>query len=698
MTHTRTIGISSALIVIAVALSSIIITASCHGTEHEGNADTLRTNKLRELDDSVAHMAPQARKMIDNCMKNAADSLEYFEYSMRLARLFVTEMKTDSAEKEIQRAIQFLEKQPATPRSEGILAMAYNTAGVANHNLHHDSEKTKQYYNAAYRHIMQSDFKDMAPDICANLADAHIFGNNMPQAATWYRRALFLVDSLQLEETKAINLYMGLGLVYMKLEDYDSALRNLKASERFFNNMRPEMQAYLVTTLGNFYYYTKQYRKALFEFRRLERLLAANKMTENFAWYACKLNLSDVLLNLNETEKAEEALSISEQYFEKHGDKVATYYAHSIKLGIALRKGDMATAAAIAALDDKPQYTEQDLINIRNRYLRDYYEKTGDYRRAFYNLAAEKDRNDSLVYNRQHMIAAEIISRFTQDTLKLHHEIEMQHKEADIKKARYTIGGSVAALILLVLTIICAVTYWHKKLLQEKMRIFKLKLENARNRISPHFVFNVLNNRITNTEAASEANELILLAKLIRSNLDLSGRETVAIAEEMEFVDNYVAIEQHTIQGGITYTKNIAPEITAEKLNSFRIPSMCIQILVENSIKHALRGKKGEKRLNITLAPSTNGMSVTVSDNGKGFDIRQCHSQGQGLNILRTTVSAINQRNKKKNNILHKQHFRLFRQHNRMRSEINLPRELKRNLTERKQEKDHGVRKKNITL
>lgn len=648
MTHKRTIGISSALIIFAVAVSSIFITASCHGTGHEGTTDTLRTNKLRALDDSVAHMAPQARKMIENGMKNAADSLEYFEYNIRLARLFVTEMKTDSAKKEIHRTIKFLSKQPSTPHSESLLAMAYNVAGVANHNLHHDTEKTKLYYEAAYRHIMQSNSKDMAPDICANLADAHIFDNNMPQAAAWYRRALFLVDSLQLEETKAINLHMGLGLVYMTLEDYDSALRNLKASERFFNEMRPEMQTYLVTTLGNFYYYTKQYHKSLKEFRRLEHLLAANRMTENFAWYACKLNLSDVLLNLNETKKAEEALRIAEPYFEKHGDKVATYYAHSIKLGIALRNGDMATASTIAALDDKPKYIEPSLTDIRNRYLRDYYEKTGDYRRAFYNLAAEKDRNDSLVHNRQHMIAAEIISRFAQDTLKLHHEIEMQHKEADMKKARYTIGGSVAALIFLVLAIICAVTYWHKKLLQEKMRIFKLKLENARNRISPHFVFNVLNNRITSTEATSEANELMLLAKLIRSNLDLSGRETVAIAEEMEFVDNYIAIEQHTIQGGINYTKDIAPEITTEKLNSFRIPSMCVQILVENSIKHALRGKKGEKRLNITLAPSTNGISVMVSDNGSGFDIRHCHSQGQGLNILRTTISAINQRNKKK--------------------------------------------------
>ena len=83
MTHKSTIGISSALIIIAVAVSSIIVTASCHGTGHEETTDTLRTNMLRALDDSVAHIAPKARKMIENGMKTAADSLEYFEDRLR---------------------------------------------------------------------------------------------------------------------------------------------------------------------------------------------------------------------------------------------------------------------------------------------------------------------------------------------------------------------------------------------------------------------------------------------------------------------------------------------------------------------------------------------------------------------------------------------------------------------------------------
>ena len=48
-----------------------------------------------------------------------------------------------------------------------------------------------------------------------------------------------------------------------------------------------------------------------------------------------------------------------------------------------------------------------------------------------------------------------------------------------------------------------------------------LKLNNARNRISPHFVFNVLNNKIVKSDN-KEANEWLELTKLIRANLDMS--------------------------------------------------------------------------------------------------------------------------------------------------------------------------------
>ena len=73
---------------------------------------------------------------------------------------------------------------------------------------------------------------------------------------------------------------------------------------------------------------------------------------------------------------------------------------------------------------------------------------------------------------------------------------------------------------------------------------------------------------------------------------------------------------------------------------------------MENSIKHALRGKAGKKLLHITVRrDGRGGMTVTVGDNGNGFDIRRTASTGQGLDILRTTISVLNHRNKRKTSL-----------------------------------------------
>ena len=53
----------------------------------------------------------------------------------------------------------------------------------------------------------------------------------------------------------------------------------------------------------------------------------------------------------------------------------------------------------------------------------------------------------------QHMIAAELMNRFTQDTLQLHHQIQMQSKENDVREAHYVIAGAIGSVAVLMLVI-----------------------------------------------------------------------------------------------------------------------------------------------------------------------------------------------------------------------------------------------------
>ena len=81
------------------------------------------------------------------------------------------------------------------------------------------------------------------PDLCANLGDAYVFDNDLPKAALWYRKALFIADSLQLPKVQNASLYMGLGRIYLLLEDYEASLNCYQQTEKCFSDLSLNLQA-----------------------------------------------------------------------------------------------------------------------------------------------------------------------------------------------------------------------------------------------------------------------------------------------------------------------------------------------------------------------------------------------------------------------------------------------------------------------
>lgn len=175
--------------------------------------------------------------------------------------------------------------------------------------------------------------------------------------------------------------------------------------------------------------------------------------------------------------------------------------------------------------------------------------------------------------------------------------------------------------------------------------ITRLKLSAARGKISPHFVFNVLNSYIASTTHA-EAGHLSALTKLIRANLDLSGRTTVTLEEELDYVASYVSVEkQMLLDDDFEYCVDIGDGI---RTGSVCLPPMLVQIMVENAFVHALRGRRGHKTLAIRVRRNTYGTAIAVLDNGPCFDIRRGVGRGRtGLNIIRQTVSLANTCNRR---------------------------------------------------
>lgn len=150
----------------------------------------------------------------------------------------------------------------------------------------------------------------------------------------------------------------------------------------------------------------------------------------------------------------------------------------------------------------------------------------------------------------------------------------------------------ILLIAVLVLLLLFGTTYFRKRRLDMYMQLMHTQLANMRSRISPHFIFNVLNNRIANTNG-SDAGELMTLVKLIRANLNMTGKYYVSMKEELDFVGYYISVERHIIGDDFTYEVNAPSD---DELAEIMVPSMFIQILVENSIKHKTRTEKPQGR------------------------------------------------------------------------------------------------------
>lgn len=638
---------------ITTACIAVIIIALQACNAKQSNDETAQNGNMRWLDDSIAALAPSALQAIEKGMNEADDSTTYYEYMLRKAQYYSLTDSPERADTLIDSVKTFVTQQDdgyyatngtcLSPRLNSLMAGAKACQAARYMSVHRDPRRIVALNNETYNLLFNSDSKHNLPKTCANMADAYMLCNDLPNAAKWYRRALFLVDSLELPQKENITLYMGLAQIYLTLRNYSKAKFYNDQTEPHVKEMSPSMQAYYVNNLGNYYYFQGDYKNALQTFLRMKKLLEQHGMVRTFDMYLCKINLADVYLNLGKLNDATAMLDDVEPYFIAQGDNTSIYYCNTIRFGIAVRAGRMHEAERLMADKTDDSLIPYTLVNIRNKYKRRYYELTGDYSKAYALLNRSIAYNDSIEQNLSNMRSAEILSRFTTDTLQLHHDLAIEHKNAEIQSIKFTSTLAISIAVTSLLLLILWYLYLRKRRFKMQLRMMNLKLDNVRNRISPHFMFNVLNNRIIKSDV-KESNELTELAQLIRANLDMSSTLGVELQKELEFVQQYVRVESYLMGDDFHFNIDIAPDVDA---SSVRIPSMFIQILTENAIKHALRNKEGVKLLSITVRREQHNTVIRVTDNGPGFNPATLRRK-TGMNIISQTIAVINVRNKVK--------------------------------------------------
>jgi two-component system LytT family sensor kinase len=154
------------------------------------------------------------------------------------------------------------------------------------------------------------------------------------------------------------------------------------------------------------------------------------------------------------------------------------------------------------------------------------------------------------------------------------------------------------------------------------------ELRALRAQINPHFLFNTLNTIAALISDAPEKAEQITerLAEVFRYALTRTNRKLIPLAEEFAFLKTYLEIEQARFGERLRVELNFDPTLAAAP-----IPSLLLQPLVENAIKHGLAAKPEGGTVRVAAVEADAQLQLIVEDDGNGWSNSSSNSHHIGL-------------------------------------------------------------------
>jgi len=164
-------------------------------------------------------------------------------------------------------------------------------------------------------------------------------------------------------------------------------------------------------------------------------------------------------------------------------------------------------------------------------------------------------------------------------------------------------------------------------------RLAEARLDALRAQLNPHFLFNVLNSAAMLARKGKPAEVVTVLARLgdlLRYVLREGSRGETTLQEELEFLRSYLELERVRFGDRLTVRFEADPG-----LSPLRVPSLILQPLVENAVRHGISCRPGAGRIEIRARRAGARMQLEIRDDGPGLSPQRANGTG-GIGIRNT--------------------------------------------------------------
>jgi signal transduction histidine kinase len=168
---------------------------------------------------------------------------------------------------------------------------------------------------------------------------------------------------------------------------------------------------------------------------------------------------------------------------------------------------------------------------------------------------------------------------------------------------------------------------------QLETRLIEAQLQTLQQQLHPHFLFNTLHaiSTLMHRDVAAADRTLIRLSDLLRLTLERLGEREVTLASELEFLQKYLEIERVRFADRLVVRFDIGPDT-----DTALVPTLLLQPLVENAIKHGVARKSGPGHIDVSAHRQDGKLRLEIRDDGVGLSEDALTALHKGIGISTT--------------------------------------------------------------
>lgn len=168
--------------------------------------------------------------------------------------------------------------------------------------------------------------------------------------------------------------------------------------------------------------------------------------------------------------------------------------------------------------------------------------------------------------------------------------------------------------------------------------IYEIELNKLKSQLNPHFIFNALNSirALVDEDPLKSKRAITQLSNILRNSLIMNKRKLIDFNDEIKTVKDYLDLEAIRLEERLKIDIDISPEA-----DSYQIPPLMIQTLVENGIKHGVATLTNGGQISLKAWQEENQLKIQIRNSGQYVNGAGKSTTGYGIENTEQRLNLI---------------------------------------------------------